>query len=908
MPGRGAQSGGAVRDPRAEVLALPGGRLLVRHRQGLSLLAGVSLADLREVLEAFDGTRTAAEVRARLAEERGDEEAARRVAAVWGDLVVPASAAAPGGRTARSPRPGHGGGSGASSEAAPGAEPGAALLVLASGAGGEALGHLLRERFPGSPVETLRIASFAVCETPAFRERDRAIRLPSAPKPERPAAALEAADRNAIRPRLAGRDLVVAALEEVPYRALLEVQAAGLGAGVPILFVTAEPDGVRVGPTVVPGVSLPCLACGLATALGPALPPTDSRGDLLELAGHLRVGRLDARLAGEAVAGEVAALLAPSGVPRGLAGALLLDRAGGLRTLPLRHFEDCPECAGATISAIGPRVRELAARLAAARVRGAERRPARALGPSGAGAPDPSGSPASRKGGFSVGIVGGGAAGYLAALALRARRPAARVTLIEAPDIPPLGVGEATTPLLPQFLHADLGISARDLFAAVRPTFKLGIRFAWGDSQGPGFPYPFGPVRTLEAKAWDGDLEACSLQALHMAAGTLPVAESAPSDGAAAAPRGTFGTEVAYHLDSGRFAAFLGRLAEARGVEGVRTRIAGVEVASDGDAVEALVTADGRRLAFDLYLDCSGFGSLLMGEALGSPWIDYSGSLLTDRGLVGRAPHGGRLAPNTRAETLDAGWCWSIPQEEADHVGYVYGSAFATPERAAEELERLRPGVSGLRELRFRPGRRRHFWRGNVVALGNAYGFVEPLESTALHLLIRQIGLLLRNLPREGPPPRGGRATAELLNRRVGAFWDYVRWFLALHFRFNGRSGSPFWTTCRGEVDVSSHGEILELFRERGPLAYQPALESVFDFPDPLWGPAGVDVILLGQDVPALLPRPAWPREAWRGHVRLARSVAAGSMTQEAVLAALADHPEILDALDAGFRAHGPAF
>jgi tryptophan halogenase len=514
-----------------------------------------------------------------------------------------------------------------------------------------------------------------------------------------------------------------------------------------------------------------------------------------------------------------------------------------------------------------------------------------------------------------VGVVGGGAAGYLAALALRARRPAARVTLIEAPDLPPLGVGEATTPLLPQFLHADLGIAARDLFAAVHPTFKLGIRFAWGDPRGAGFPYPFGPVRTLEAKAWDGDLEACSLQALHMAAGTLPVVPAAPRGPAGenvAAPRAAFGTEIAYHLDSARFAAFLGRLAEARGVEVVRARIAHVVAAPDGASVEALAAADGRRFAFDLYLDCSGFRSLLMGEALGSPWVDYSGSLFTDRALVGRSPHGGRLAPNTRAETLDAGWCWSIPQEEADHVGYVYGSAFTTAERAAEELARHRPGVSGLRELAFRPGRRRHFWRGNVVALGNAYGFVEPLESTSLHLLIRQIGLLLRALPREGPPPRAERATPELLNRRVGAFWDYVRWFLALHFRFNGRSGSPFWTACRAEADVSSHGEILELFRERGPLAYQPAVESVFDFPDPLWGPPGVDVILLGQDVPAPLPRPAWPREAWRGHVRRARSVAAGSMTQAAVLAALADRPEalgsLLDSLEAGFRERGPAF
>jgi len=476
--------------------------------------------------------------------------------------------------------------------------------------------------------------------------------------------------------------------------------------------------------------------------------------------------------------------------------------------------------------------------------------------------------------------------------------------------VPVIGVGEATTPLMPQFLHADLGLDPVELFREVRPTFKLGIRFDWGVPGSAGFPYPFGPVRTLEAAAWDGHLDGVSLQAVLMAAGALPVERA---EGGRLRPG--FGTEVAYHLDNRRFAAYLERQATARGVEIVEARIVGVERRSgaDGEAeVAALVADDGRRLDFDLYVDCSGFRSLLLGEALGSAFESYEGSLFTDRALLGSAPHGGALASRTEAQTFSAGWCWSIPQEEADHVGYVFSSRFLDAEGAAIELRRLRPGVAedGLREVGFTAGRREHFWRGNVVALGNAYGFVEPLESTALHLLLRQIGLLVRALPGDGGggPPGWAGALRPLLNRRVAAFWDYVRWFLALHFRFNRRLDSPFWRACRAEVDVSAHGELLELFRERGPLAYDPAARSLFDYPDPLWGPEGVDTVLLGQGVACRLPAPPLPEPAWRRQRELYRRIAGRSLSHADVLRGLPEHPEVLDALGAAFRARGPAF
>ena len=226
--------------------------------------------------------------------------------------------------------------------------------------------------------------------------------------------------------------------------------------------------------------------------------------------------------------------------------------------------------------------------------------------------------------------------------------------------------------------------------------------------------------------------------------------------------------------------------------------------------------------------------------------------------------------------------------------------------------------AGALREVRSAPAGGAHFWRGNVVALGNAYGFVEPLESTALHLLIaadRPPGA--RSCPGDPGGARRGRPGGERaerralrprLNRRVGEFWDYVRWFLALHFRFNRRLDTPFWRACRAEVDVSAHGELLELFRERGPLAYDPAARSLFDYPDPLWGPEGVDTVLLGQGVPCRLPAPPVPEPAWRRQRELYRRIAGRSLSQADVLRRLPEHPEVLDALAAAFRARGPAF
>jgi len=516
----------------------------------------------------------------------------------------------------------------------------------------------------------------------------------------------------------------------------------------------------------------------------------------------------------------------------------------------------------------------------------------------------------------TVGIVGGGTAGYLTALALRRAHPEVAVTLIESPDVPIIGVGEATTPLLPQFLHADLGLDVHRLVEEVCPTLKLGIRFEWGT--GDGFFYPFGTLDLLAPVVYDGSPDGGSLAALLMAEGALPLVPEGHG------VRSGLGTEVAYHLDNRRFAAYLARRAAEAGVEHVSATVDRVELAADRGTegatrpdVAALHTPDGRRLSYDLYVDCSGFRSLLMGEALGSPFVSHERSLFTDGAVVGAAPHDGPLLPHTVATTREAGWSWRIPQPEGDHLGSVFSSAFTTAERAEEEL-RAAPGGLGaslgqVRVLRFRPGRRRHFWTGNVVALGNAYGFVEPLESTALHLLIRQILLLVDFLPLPEDPGVHAERQARL-DRLVADHWDYVAWFLALHFKFNRRLDTPFWRACREEVDVSRHAELIEAFRERGPLSVRaegangsPGAETEFRYPDPLWGPEGIDTLLLGQGVPCPLPEPAEPRKAYRERLGRLRSLARQALPAGEGLRLLAERPELLEAFAESFRRRGPA-
>ncbi len=827
------------RDPAAQAVALPDGRLFLRHRDGASLLGGIELGNLHGLLGLVDGVRTAAEVVAAagaLDPPFSEREARGLLQALDGEMVLRVSAKAN--------------------------EASEALSVLVLGEG-----DLAR-----SIEASLRRAAPSV----AIRRLDR----------------FDPTD-----PALPDSALVVCVTEEVSYRDLLAVQAACLDAGAPALFVTADPDGVRVGPTAIPGVG-PCFACAqLAATRFVGLDPAAR----LSAVSNFRAGKIDPATrtwVERALADEALRVLGVDGRGPDLFDALLVlaPRAfdsGEARRVPLERDPGCPLCAGTE-----PPRTAIAERAEISIVETEDRKPLRAAV---VVREEPEAFVR------SVGIVGGGTAGYLAALALRKKVPSLAVTLIESPDLPVIGVGEATTPLLPQFLHVDLGLDIHTLFEEVRPTLKLGIRFLWGAPGVGDFHYPFGPVHVLEPAVYGGseDLRSCSLQSLLMGADAVGLYRSENDSWSS-----RLNTATAYHLDNERFVSYLQRRAVEAGVERIEATLVDAELAERTDGgggdreVSHLVASDGRRLAFDLYLDCTGFRSFLLERALGSPWLSFEKSLWTDRAVVAAVPHGGTIHPYTTAETYAAGWCWNTPQIEADHRGYVYSSAHLSPEEAEAEMRRGNPGMGEAREVRFRAGRHEHFWQGNVLALGNAYGFVEPLESTALHLLIRQIGLLCGLFPLR----RTDRSLVPLLNRRVGAWWDYLSWFLAIHYRFNRRLDTPFWRAARAEVDVSQHAELLDTFRHRGPLSYDPAIRNAFDYPDPLWGPEGIDTLLLGQGVPCRLPRPFLSPDAWRAQIERMQSTVGRAAPHSLALDLLATQASLRESFAATFRAAGPAF
>ncbi|HYG61186.1 MAG TPA: tryptophan 7-halogenase, partial [Thermoanaerobaculia bacterium] len=469
------------RDPSSQAIALPDGRLLVRHARGLSLLHGVDAGDLRRALGGEGGLRVA-DVVADLEETYGKDGALRLLSSLIGELVHVAEPVKP--------------------------------AVDAAGSG---------EVPP--PLPWLAGGTVAVVGTgPAARRfAERLERAGSLSVPLLEPGAIRDGER------LRGVALAVCIPEEATYRDLFTLQRACLAAGVPSLFLTADPDGLRAGPLTVPGVS-PCLACAQAAAFRfLRLEPST----LLAALEQFRTGEAGSGFprAEAALADETRRVLA-GGEPSLLTEVLWLTPGGEARRLPVERVPGCPVCGGEE----APSVEDpLAARASLVVVETQDRAVSRAF------PADPEGLVT------SVGILGGGTAGYLAAMALRRKVPHVEVTLIESSDVPVIGVGEATTPLMPQFLHVDLGLDVHQLFREVQPTFKLGIRFLWGEPGTGDFTYPFGPVHLLEPAVYGGDVRDCSLQSLLMMAGAMPIYK----EGAAWTSR--MGTEVAYHLDNERF-------------------------------------------------------------------------------------------------------------------------------------------------------------------------------------------------------------------------------------------------------------------------------------------------------------------------------------------------------------------
>ena len=481
----------------------------------------------------------------------------------------------------------------------------------------------------------------------------------------------------------------------------------------------------------------------------------------------------------------------------------------------------------------------------------------------------------------TVGIIGGGTAGYLTALAVRKKLPDLRVTLIESPDIPIIGVGEGTTPIMVKFLHAFLGLDVNDLFKRVQPTWKFGVKFEWGQPCHYAFNYAFHPGPILDAVYYGGDFNDYSLGSMLISQERSPILVGEGGQLTSFIERIPF----AYHLENRRFVTYLREEAVRSGVEVVDRGVTEIVPAEGGESLDHVVTDDGESRSFDLYVDCTGFRSEIMGGALGSPFVSYDESLFCDRAIVANVPHGGHIKPFTTAETMDAGWCWNTPSREDDHRGYVFSSEFISDDDAAEEMRAKNPGMGEHRVIRFETGRREHFWKGNVVAIGNSYGFVEPLESTGLHMIILEINQLVLNFPRS----KRDTAIQRIVNRTLNSHWDDVRWFLAVHYRFNHKLSTPFWKMCHEKADISGAEERVELFRERSPLTYR---QSQFYKPEEVFGDFAYDVLLLGQKVQSRYLEAGQSRVAWQKRIEGLQNLAASALPQSKAFEILETAPQ----------------
>jgi tryptophan halogenase len=449
-------------------------------------------------------------------------------------------------------------------------------------------------------------------------------------------------------------------------------------------------------------------------------------------------------------------------------------------------------------------------------------------------------------------IVGGGTAGWMmaAAAARMLDNGQRQITLVESETIGTVGVGEATIPPILAF-NGQLGIDEAEFVAATRATYKLGIEFRdWG-RPGDRYLHPFGSHgRDFEGidfhQVWLKHRHAPGVGGIEDYWMSAVAAAKARFAWPVADPRSPLSQMAyAYHFDASLYAQFLRRRAEDGGVRRLEGAIATVERDGGTGHVRALILEDGRHVEGDLFVDCSGFRSLLLGEAMQVPFLDWSHWLPCDRALAVPCARVDPLLPYTRATARPAGWQWRIPLQHRTGNGHVWSSSFMDAAQAeALLLAGLdAPATEAPRPLRFRAGRRARLWEGNVVALGLAGGFLEPLESTSIHLIQSGIQKLLALFPDSG----FSVVERDEYNRLMGAQFDTVRDFVILHYKATNRRGEPFWDHVREMAIPDSLAAKLALFREKGRL---------FRYDDDLFSVPSWVAVLLGQHVvpPACSP------------------------------------------------------
>ncbi|MEO5775114.1 MAG: tryptophan halogenase family protein [Sphingomicrobium sp.] len=440
-------------------------------------------------------------------------------------------------------------------------------------------------------------------------------------------------------------------------------------------------------------------------------------------------------------------------------------------------------------------------------------------------------------------IVGGGTAGWMAAAALaRFVGAGRRIVVVESEAIGTVGVGEGTIPPVNEF-NIQLGIPEAEFVRATKASYKLGIDFVNWVEDGQRYFHQFGDI----GRAVDG-VPLYQLWLKHRrSSGVGPLSNYSIS----AVTAGQFrfsrpnqdpssplsGLAYAYHFDASLYGQFLRRYAEARGAERIEGKIVSVDRDGESGDVTAVRLEGDRVVKGDLFVDCSGFRSLLLGQTMEVPFEDWSHWLPCDRAIAVPCERVEPLTPFTRSTARPAGWQWRIPLQHRTGNGHVYCSAHMGEDEAEQLLLDNLDGaqLAATNKLRFTAGRRVRSWEGNVVAIGLAAGFLEPLESTSIHLIQRGIQKLISLFPSSGINP----VERAEYNRLLAESYDPIRDFIILHYKATRRSG-PFWDHVREMAIPDSLQHKFDLFREHG---------RIFRYNDELFDVASWAAVMIGQEI-----------------------------------------------------------
>lgn len=453
----------------------------------------------------------------------------------------------------------------------------------------------------------------------------------------------------------------------------------------------------------------------------------------------------------------------------------------------------------------------------------------------------------------SVVIVGGGTAGWIAAAALsKTMGKTIDIRLIESEAIGTVGVGEATIPQIRR-LNGILGIDEADFVRETKGSYKLGIEFNnWGQ-QGERYLHTFGdaglnlqgiPFHHFWRRSAEGQSDTSLWDySLHQRAAYSHKFGRVDRVGRTSMT----GLAYAYHFDATAYALFLRRLCEPWGVTRTEGKVVDVALDNGSGHVASVTLESGEQIDGDLFIDCTGFRGLLIGGAMDVDWQDWSHWLPVDRAVTVPSERTEPLLPYTKATAHGAGWQWRIPLQHRTGNGHVFASSFMHEDEATQILlDNLdsKP-IADPRTLRFTTGRREHLWHKNVVGLGLASGFLEPLESTSIHIIQSNVSRLIELFPDQG----FSDANIAEYNRVVTKEYDLIRDFLILHYKCTRRDDTEFWRHCAAMDVPDSLIHKMELFRTSGHL---------FRDPEDLFRESSWVQVMLGQGL-----RP----EGWHRHV-----------------------------------------